>query len=45
MARAIRPIAKDSNNGELAGGMVMSLMTRRDNSTVIAVACSISATP
>jgi hypothetical protein len=27
----------DSVNGELAGGMVMSLMTRRDNSTVIAV--------
>jgi hypothetical protein len=27
----------DSVNGELAGGMVMSLMTRRDNGTVIAV--------
>jgi hypothetical protein len=38
--RAIRPgrvFAQDGVNGELAGGMVMSLMTRRDSGIVIAI--------
>jgi hypothetical protein len=32
----------DSVNGELAGGSVMSLMTRRDNGIVVAVASNIA---
>jgi hypothetical protein len=32
----------DSVNGELAGGSVMSLMTRRDNAIVVAVASNIA---
>ena len=32
----------DSVNGELAGGRVMSLMTRRDNGIVVAVASNIA---
>ena len=32
----------DSVNGELAGGSVMSLMTRRDNGVVVAVASNVA---
>ena len=32
----------DSVNGELAGGRVLSLMTRRDNGIVVAVASNIA---
>ena len=32
----------DSVNGELAGGSVMSLMTRRDNGIVVAVVSNIA---
>ena len=32
----------DSVNGELAGGSVMSLMTRRDNGIVVAVASNVA---
>ena len=32
----------DSVNGELAGGSIMSLMTRRDNGIVVAVASNIA---
>ena len=32
----------DSLNGDLAGGSVMSLVTRRDNGTIVAVASNIA---
>jgi hypothetical protein len=32
----------DSVNGELAGGSVMSLLTRRDNGIVVAVASNVT---
>ena len=42
LARFARATKADSVNGELAGGSVMSLVTRRDNGIVVAVASNIA---
>jgi CubicO group peptidase (beta-lactamase class C family) len=42
LVRFARATNADSVNGELAGGSVMSLMTRRDNGIVVAVASNIA---